>query len=70
MKKDSLGLYIKEKMIDSYEHFTNPEYGDNPDKKELYNQIKMNVISEIIEAIKEFEAEIKPHLLERNSNAD
>jgi hypothetical protein len=59
MKKESLGLYIKEKMTSNYEHFTNPEYGDNPDVEDLIHQLGVNAITEVMEAIRQFENEVK-----------
>jgi hypothetical protein len=59
MKKESLGLYIKEKMMSDYEHFTNPEYGDNPDVADLIHQLGVNAITEVMEAVKQFENEVK-----------
>jgi len=46
MEKESLGLMIYERLADNYENWTNPEYGDNPNKKELLKQLKKNLLSE------------------------
>jgi hypothetical protein len=46
MLKESLGLKICEDLLNSYEHWTNPEYGDNPDPKVLLETIKENLLDE------------------------
>ncbi len=33
MDKESIGLLICERLIDTYEDWTNPEHGDNPSEE-------------------------------------
>lgn len=54
MQKESLGLTILERLLSVYEDWTDPEFGDNPDKDELYEIIKKNLQEEVNGALEEF----------------
>ena len=47
MKKESLGLSIYERLTDTYEDWTNHDYGDNPSEDELLKQLRKNLLSEV-----------------------
>jgi hypothetical protein len=59
LKKESLSLYIRQKLLDSYESWTDPECGDNPTEAELLNLMKRNLEEEIDSAWKSFSKAIK-----------
>ncbi len=46
MEKESLGLYIFERLQANFEHWTNPKYSDNPDLGALLFHLKSNLDSE------------------------
>lgn len=46
MQKESLSLYIYEKLKEIYESWTDPKHGDNPDPKILIEILKKNLIEE------------------------
>ena len=54
MKKESIGVYILERLKGSYEGWTDPEYGDNPSEADLMLQLHKNLVSEAAEAWGEF----------------
>ena len=54
MEKESIGLYILDKLIGSYESWTNPKYGDNPDEAELLKLLQTNMQEEVDGAFREF----------------
>ena len=58
MEKESLGLYIKERLSDAYESWTDPEYGDNPGEELLLKTLKNNMMDEILHAWDSF---VKKH---------
>jgi hypothetical protein len=54
MEKESLGLYILERLEANFEHWTNPKYSDNPDIGSLLFHLKSNLDSECQAAWNEF----------------
>jgi len=50
LEKESLSLYVEDRLTSSYESWSDPEYGDIPRKKELLEKLKINLISEIYNA--------------------
>lgn len=46
MKKESIGLYILERLEANFEHWSNPKYSDNPDLGALLFHLKSNLDSE------------------------
>ena len=47
MKKESLGLAIYERLVSTFEDWSNLEYGDNPSEEELLKQLRKNLLSEV-----------------------
>ena len=47
MQKESLGLLIYEHLTDTFDDWTNPDYGDNPAAEELLKQLRKNLLSEV-----------------------
>jgi len=47
MKKESLGLAIYERLKSTFEDWTDPDYGDNPNEEELLKQLRENLLSEV-----------------------
>jgi hypothetical protein len=47
MKKESIGLYLYEKLMDLYEDWTDPKYGDNPEEEELLDTLRKNLDHEV-----------------------
>ncbi len=54
MEKESLGAYILERLLSTYESWTNPKYGDNPDKALLLKLLQQNMKEEVDGAFREF----------------
>lgn len=54
MKKESIGEYLLQKFIDTFESWTDPKYGDNPDILELANKMYHNALEELDGAWNEF----------------
>jgi len=54
MKKESLGETILERLLSAHEGWTDPKFGDNPDKDDLYEIIKKNLQEEVNGALEEF----------------
>jgi hypothetical protein len=61
MEKESLGAYILEKLLNTYESWTNPKYGDNPDKSTLLKLLQQNMKDEVDGAWREFIKQINTH---------
>lgn len=47
MKKESVGIYLYEKLKGSYEDWSDPKYGDNPSEEELLNNLRKNLDHEV-----------------------
>lgn len=47
MMKESFGLYLLERLQSSYDSWTDPQFGDNPDEYELLQLIHNNLIGEV-----------------------
>lgn len=47
MKKESIGLYLYERLMDSYEDWTDAKYGDNPTEEELLDSLRKNLDHEV-----------------------
>ena len=54
MKKESISEYIIERLMSSFESWTNKEYGDNINPDELLQLLKKNLKEEIDGAWDEF----------------
>lgn len=54
MEKESIGIYILERLISSYESWTDPKYGDNPDTTTLIKLLQDNMKEEMDGAWREF----------------
>jgi len=54
MEKESLGVYILERLLSTYESWTNPKYVDNPDKSALLKLLQQNMKDEVDGAFREF----------------
>ena len=59
MEKESIGLSILERLRNSYESWTDDTYGDNPDKNELIDSLRQNLVYEMVEAWNKFESEVR-----------
>jgi len=59
LQKESLSLYIYDRLNGVYENWTNLEYGDNPIKKDLIEIIRRNLEEEVQIAWNEFKENIK-----------
>lgn len=59
LQKESLSLYIYDKLNSVYEDWTNLDYGDNPSKKELLEIVENNMIEEVQLAWEKFKENIK-----------
>ena len=57
MKKESIGLYIKEKLHDAYESWSDPECGDSIDPEKLMELLHKNLTEEVNGAFRDFIAE-------------
>ena len=53
-KKESIHNYLLEKLRDGYESWTDPKYGDNPDRGILINVLYNNLINETMNAWEDF----------------
>jgi len=47
MKKESVGDYILDKLLGAWDEWTNPEYGDLPDKETLLKTLHKNLEEEV-----------------------
>ena len=47
MEKESLGLVIYERLVSTFDDWSNPNYGDNPKPDELLKQLRKNLLSEV-----------------------
>ncbi len=54
MKKESLGLEIYDRLKSTFEDWSNPDYGDNPEPDELLKQLRKNLLSEVENAWEKF----------------
>lgn len=54
MKKESIGIYILERLKTYYESWTDEKYGDNPPRENLMNQLRSNLDDEMAGAWREF----------------
>lgn len=54
MEKESIGVYILDRLMDGYESWTDPKYGDNPDASELLKLLQKNMWEEVDGAFREF----------------
>jgi len=53
-QKESIHNYLLEKLQDGYESWTDPKYGDNPDRKKLLQTLYNNLINEAMNAWEDF----------------
>ncbi len=60
MKEQSLGLLILEALQVEYEHFTSPDFADNPDEKRLALALQTNLFDEVRRAWTEFKKNNNP----------
>jgi hypothetical protein len=58
MEKESIGLYILDRLTSSYESWTNPKYADNPSKAEVLEILYKNMMNEVCNAWELFLDEI------------
>ena len=58
MKKESIGLTIKDKLHDAYESWSDPKYGDAIDKIKLLKLIHANLMEETLESFGLFISEL------------
>lgn len=61
MEKESIGVYILERLLNTYESWTNPKYGDNPDEALLLKLLQRNMKDEVDGAFREFIKQINTH---------
>ncbi len=54
LKKESLSEYLLERLTNSYEDWTDEDYGDNPSKLKLLELLKENLDQEVRIAWREF----------------
>lgn len=54
MEKESIGLDILERLTSSYEHWTDPQYADNPEKAEVLEILYRNLMNETCSAWEAF----------------
>lgn len=54
MEKESIGLHIMERLLSTYESWTNPKYEDNPDEAALIKLLHQNMKDEVDGAWREF----------------
>jgi hypothetical protein len=54
MKKESLGLAIHERLTNIWEHWTDPDYGDNPSEDLLMKRLRKNLLDEVEAAWSKF----------------
>jgi hypothetical protein len=54
MEKESIGVYILERLLAAYESWTDPKYGDNPDEAFLLKLLQQNMKEEVDGAWREF----------------
>ena len=54
MEKESLGLIIYERITATFESWSDPEYGDNPEPSLLIKQLKKNLMAEVDAAWERF----------------
>lgn len=54
MEKESLSLSLYERLVSAFEHWTDPNYGDNPKKEELVEGLKDNLREEVETAWRQF----------------
>ena len=57
-EKESLSLVIYEMLISTFEHWTDPRYGDNPDEVELAGRLAHNAKKELEAALEKFIDEV------------
>jgi len=58
MKKESVGVYVKDSLDGAYESWTDPKYGDTIDPKVLLKLIHQNLMEEINGAFGQFLGEV------------
>ena len=70
MKKESIGLTILERLLSTYESWTDPKMGDNPDEATLLALLKQNLYQEVNEAWEKFNIclENSIHKKQENNN--
>jgi len=54
MEKESIGVYMLDKLLSTYKSWTNPKYGDNPDEAILLKLLQINMKEEMDGAFREF----------------
>ena len=54
MEKESIGVYMLERLLSTYESWTNPKYADNPDEATLIKLLQQNMKEEMDGAFREF----------------
>ena len=59
MQKESIGLYILERLQSSFQDWTEPAFGDNPPRDELLIQMHNNLARETEKAWSSFVESIK-----------
>jgi hypothetical protein len=57
---ESIYENIHPRLIGTYESFTDPKYGDNPDKQQLLEQMYLNLMGETYKAWQDFLRTIPP----------
>lgn len=60
MKKESVGGYLSDRLQGAWESWTDPQYGDNPEEKDLIEHLVCNLVAEVDAAIAEFTNALKP----------
>lgn len=54
MQKESIGVYLLDRLEGSFESWTDPKYGDNPTEEELLKLLHKNLMEEVNGAYQEF----------------
>jgi len=54
MQKESIGIYILERLLSYYESWTDERHGDNPKQTDLIRLLQKNLKEETDAAFKEF----------------
>ena len=58
MEKESLSLYLKERLLDAFEYWSDPKYGDSLEPSKLHDLLHANLLDEMSIAMGEFSKEI------------
>ncbi len=68
MQKESLSLYLYEKLNALYKFWTDPKYGDNPDTEILIKTLKENLLEETTIAWENFAEETIRGFIDKVNN--